>query len=253
MPSTLHVPPHPFFYCLDIFLAVRELVSDIRLVAVQNVGFRPLGRRRVEDTPATMLQTSAQIAREGITLRRLEIHVVGTGRRVVVEERVHGLNLTGVGVHTACRLSRLDVTPDHRCHVTFIVHEARVEIRGRIGVSRFNVRESSRERVLQEVEHSKEVSRRPIRLASVTGSIVFSGWCLHEHVVAKPTSDNGVMHHRLVRLVLEVCLPAVGELGCGPGLKLFKFLLIRADFYTSLDTISGKGSGSLQRPFVVDL
>jgi hypothetical protein len=42
----------------------------------------------------------------------------------------------------------------------------------------------------QEVEHGEELARR------------------HDHVVTKPTCNDGVMHDGLVRLVLEVAVPA---------------------------------------------
>lgn len=42
----------------------------------------------------------------------------------------------------------------------------------------------------QEVKHGEELARR------------------HDHVVTKPTCNDGVMHDGLVRLVLEVAVPA---------------------------------------------
>ena len=50
--------------------------------------------------------------------------------------------------------------------------------------------EATRERILQEVEHREEVAWR------------------HEHVVAKPASDDRVVHDWLVWLVLEVAVPS---------------------------------------------
>jgi hypothetical protein len=71
-------------------------------------------------------------------------------------------------------------------------------------------------------------------------------------VVAKPASDDTVVHHRLVRLVLEVGLPACLEVRSRPGLKLFEFGVSRADLDAGFDAIGGQGTGSLDVPFLKD-
>jgi hypothetical protein len=58
-------------------------------------------------------------------------------------------------------LTRLDVAPDHWCHVTFIVHEASVEIRGFIGIRGHDVSFSTREWIFQEMKHGEEFSGGP--------------------------------------------------------------------------------------------
>ena len=69
------------------------------------------------------------------------------------------------------------------------------------------------------MEHREEVSRG------------------HQHVVTEPTRNDGVVHDRLVGLVLEVRLPSLGEVRGRPGLELLKLLGSRADLYASLDTV----------------
>lgn len=68
---------------------------------------------------------------------------------------------------------------------------------------------------------------------------------LHEHVVTEETSNHRVMHDRLVRLVLEVRFPALGEVRRRPPLKVLELLLSRPDLDTSIDTVGGKGSWQL--------
>lgn len=53
------------------------------------------------------------------------------------------------------------------------------------------------------------------------------------------------MHDRLVRLVLEVRFPALGEVRRRPPLKVLELLLSRPDLDTSIDTVGGKGSWQL--------
>lgn len=242
MPSTLHVSLHPLLDGLDVVLGILELISDVGLVAVENVGFGSLIGFRVILAPATMLQTRAQVPGQRVTLRGLEIHVVGSGRRVVVEERVLILHLSSICVHATSRLARLDVTPHHGCHVALIVHEARVKVGSRVGVSRLDVSPATGERILEKVEHGEKFSRRPTKVQRQwlrAISKVPSIFNLHEHMVAEPTRDHRIVHHRLVGLLCEIRLPAVLEMGSWPGLKLFQFFLRRADLNTRLDTIGG--------------
>ena len=58
------------------------------------------------------------------------------------------------------------------------------------------------------------------------------------------------MHHRLVRLVLEVRVPSRLELGSGPLSHGLKLLLVGSNLNTCLDTIRGKGASSLDVPLI---
>lgn len=69
----------------------------------------------------------------------------------------------------------------------------------------------------------------------------------------KPSSDDAVVHDGLVRLVLEIALPAILEMGSGPGLKLLQLLSSRAYLDSCFNTIGSKGSGSLLVPLIEDL
>lgn len=73
----------------------------------------------------------------------------------------HVLDFTGVGIHASGSLTRLDVAPDHGCHITLIVHETSIKVGSLIGVGRLDVGESTREGVLEEVEHGEELARGP--------------------------------------------------------------------------------------------
>lgn len=68
-----------------------------------------------------------------------------------------------------------------------------------------------------------------------------------------PTSDNTIMHHWLVGLVLEIRFPTVFEVWRWPGLKLPQLLSSWAHFDTGLDAVGCKRSGSLLVPLVEDL
>lgn len=60
------------------------------------------------------------------------------------------------------------------------------------------------------------------------------------------------MHNRLIRLVLEISLPAVDELRSRPFLHLIEFLLRRPDLHTRIDTIGSQRSSTLQIPLIID-
>lgn len=81
--------------------------------------------------------------------------------------------------------------------------------------------------------------------------LIPTGAHLHEHVVAKPTSNDGVVHHRLVRLFLEVRLPTFVELRRGPGFKLLEFFLGRPDLHSGVDTVGSERPGSLKCPLLI--
>lgn len=67
--------------------------------------------------------------------------------------------------------------------------------------------------------------------------------------------NNGVVHDRLVWLVLEVAIPSASglEVGRGPGLHLCQFFLSRTDLHTSLNAIGRERTSALEVPFFIDL
>lgn len=182
-----------------------------------------------------MLDTGCDVTRERVGVGSLKIHIFGTGWAVVRVEGVHSLHLTSVGVHTAGSLTGLDVTPDHRSHVALVVHETGVEVGGLVRVWRHNVRGTTREGILEEVEHGEELAR----------------W--HDHVVTEPTSNNGVVHDGLVGLVFEVRVPARAELLAWPAVHHVEFFLSRSDLDTSLDTVGGEWASAVDIPLLEDL
>ena len=64
-------------------------------------------------------------------------------------------DLSSIRIHTTSCFLRLDVAPDHGCHVALVVHEASVEVWSFIWVRRGDVRAAAREGVLQEVKHAE--------------------------------------------------------------------------------------------------
>ena len=79
---------------------------------------------------------------------------------------MHRGDFTSIGVHAASGLARLDVAPDHRCHVSLIVHETRVEVGSIVWGGRDNMGEASGERVLQEVELSDKFAWRHVHVVT---------------------------------------------------------------------------------------
>lgn len=73
---------------------------------------------------------------------------------------------------------------------------------------------------------------------------------LHEHVVAKPTGNHGVMHDWLVGLVLEVRLPAVLEMRSRPFLKLLELFCSWTNLDSGVDTIGCQWAGALEIPLL---
>lgn len=103
---------------------------------------------------------------------------------------MHAGDFACIRVHSTRRLTGLDVSPDHWTHVALIVHEARIEIRGIVGIGRCDVGAAAREGVLQEMEHGEEFTWR------------------HQHMVAKEPANN---QHRQGKLVLLITHPAMTE------------------------------------------
>jgi hypothetical protein len=71
-------------------------------------------------------------------------------------------------------------------------------------------------------------------------------------VVTKPTCDNRVVHHWLVRLVFEVAVPAGAELWARPLVHHLEFLFSWADFDTSIDTIGRERASTVDVPLLED-
>lgn len=69
-------------------------------------------------------------------------------------------DLASICIHAPGCLAGLDVAPDHRCHVTLVIHESSIEVRGFVRVGRHDVGAAARERIFQEVEHGEEFALR---------------------------------------------------------------------------------------------
>ena len=125
--------------------------------------------------------------------------------------------------------------PNHRNHVSFVVHETGIEVRSIVARRAGDVSEATGEWILQEMEHRKE----------------FAWW--HEHVVTEPAGDDRVVHDWLVWLVLEVAVPSGDELWEWPALEFFKFLLVRADLHTRFDAIGSEWASAVDVPLIEHL
>lgn len=109
--------------------------------------------------PGAMLDTSGDVVGAGVGLCGLKVHVTGSSWRVEGVEGVHACDLSSVSGHATSSLAGLDVSPDHWSHVALVIHEAGIEVGCVVRVVRDDVGRPSRERVLQEMEHRKELAR----------------------------------------------------------------------------------------------
>ena len=77
-----------------------------------------------------------------------------------IDLRMHARDLACISVHSTSCLTRFDVAPYHRCHVTLVIHKSGIEVRGVIWVCRDDVGFTAREGVLEEVEHAEKFACR---------------------------------------------------------------------------------------------
>ena len=68
----------------------------------------------------------------------------------------------------------------------------------------------------------------------------------------QPACNDRVVHDGLVRLVLEVAVPATAELWAGPAVHLFEFLLGGTNLDASLDAVGGKRTSPVNVPLIED-
>jgi hypothetical protein len=81
-----------------------------------------------------MLDARGDVSGQCVRVRGREVHVVRARGRVEGVEWVHGLDFAGVGFHAARGFARLDIAPDHGCHIALVVHEAGIEVRSFVRV-----------------------------------------------------------------------------------------------------------------------
>lgn len=93
----------------------------------------------------TMLDTSREMVRASVCLRGLEVKILRSCLRIERKVRVHICHLASIRRHSSSGFSGLDVSPDHRCHVALVVHEACVKVWILIGVGRLYVSKTTRE------------------------------------------------------------------------------------------------------------
>lgn len=131
---------------LTILLAVLEWCTVWLLVRVEEAHgwllalLERQGPRAVHDVGGNVVGATVRVT-------GVDIHIQGAGRGVVLEVWVHASDFTGVGIHATGGLARLDIAPNHGCHVFLVVHEAGVEVRCFVWVWRHDVGEASGELV----------------------------------------------------------------------------------------------------------
>lgn len=86
--------------------------------------------------------------------------------------RMHARDFASKSVHSTSRLTRLNVAPYHRCHITLVIHKPGIEVWSVIRVCRDDVGFTTREGVLEEVEHAEELA------------------CWNKHMVAEETGTG---------------------------------------------------------------
>ena len=84
---------------------------------------------------------------------------------------MHPGDLPSIRIHPASCLTRFDVAPNHRRHITLIIHEARIEVWSFIGVWRDDMGRPARKRVFEEMEHAEKFALRDEHVISEEASI----------------------------------------------------------------------------------
>lgn len=151
VPGGLDVALDPLLDGEEIVLAVLEVLLDVLLVVVHERWLRSLAGL-LWNGPRTDLDIGRDVVWAGIRVGGLEIQVLAASWRVVRVEGVHVDDLTSVCVHAAGSLTRLDVSPDHWCHVAAVVHEASVKVWSFIWVGAGDVGKATREWILLQTE-----------------------------------------------------------------------------------------------------
>lgn len=236
VPSSLGVALDPFFHSEEILSAVLQIIMYNLLVRVQVRRIRFLGWLWQRNRPRSRDKTGGEMVGACIRLGGGEVHVVAACGGVVCVEGVVGGHFTGIRIHASSSLTGFDVAPDHGSHVSTVVHETSIEVRGLVGVGADDVGETTREWILQEVEHGEE-------LASSGNS----------GVVTEPTGNDSPVHDGLVGLVLEVAVPALDELREGRSGHVIQILLVRSPLDSSFDSIRCQRTSAVQLPLVEDL
>lgn len=107
----------------------RDCVQDPVGTASANFPFAIVGLLGL-----TVLNTSGNVVWARIGLCRRQVEVLRSSGRVKGKVWVHIRHLASVRAHASGCLAGLDVAPDHRSHVTLVVHEACVKVRNFIRI-----------------------------------------------------------------------------------------------------------------------
>ena len=69
-------------------------------------------------------------------------------------------------------------------------------------------------------------------------------------MITKPTSNNTIVHNRLIRFILKVAVPARAELRSRPAIHLTQLFLSRPDLDTSIDAIGCQRACTVDVPLL---
>lgn len=134
-------------------------------------------------------------------------------------------------------------------YVGLVIHEAGIKVRHDVGVLAGDVDASPRGRVLEVIEHGKELAGR-CKETVQKGPKSPERELTEKAVVGIGTTDDAREHDRLVRLVFEVTVPELVEFGA----ELRKLLLGGPQFPSSVNGVGGQESARrLGLPFAVHL
>lgn len=103
-----------------------------------------------------MLDIGTEVVRACIGIGRGNVQVERPSRRVVCEVRVHGGDFTSVCLHAPSGLTGLDVAPDHRRHIAWVVHETSIEVGSLIWIRRGDMDPTAREWVFLLFHHQPQ-------------------------------------------------------------------------------------------------
>ena len=106
---------------------------------------------------------------------------------------------------------------------------------------------------LEEMEHGEEFAwwqKHVVTEPSVGRAVSITVCDEAQPYRSYSPSNNRIMHHWLVWLVLEIAIPATLKLWRRPFPHIPKLLLSRSDFDTSFDSIGCQGASTVEVPLI---
>lgn len=106
--------------------------------------------------PTSMLDSSGEMIWPCKRFCGLQIHLPAPCCWIIGKVWVHTMDFTGKTIHSPSSLPRFLISPDHRSHISFVVHKPSIKIRSLVWVWRHNVSRTTAEGILEKMKHAEE-------------------------------------------------------------------------------------------------